>query len=145
MQALPLIITGLKEQGYSFLPLSRLLAGQTVAAPRGTSSKPVRVTYQGELMPLEPTALLIEGTTYVPCREFLQYFGWLVRWDEQQQLAVCQLADAQIVVEPANEPKMQGLAGRLVKGKLYVPLRALATELDLQLGWNAKTDTASLR
>lgn len=143
VQALPLIIAGLKERGYSFLPLSSLFAGQTVTLP--IVSKEVRVTYQGELVPIEPAAKLIEGATYVPCREFLQHFGWRVRWDEQQQIAVCQLADAQILVEPRSEPIMQGLAGRLVAGKLYVPLRALAAELGLKLGWNAQAETASLR
>lgn len=144
VEALPPIITGLKEQGYTFLPLSRLFAGQTVTAP-SVATKQVKVTYRGELLQLEPAAKLIDGVTYVPCREFLQRFGWLVRWDAQQQLAVCQLANAQILVQQGSGSAMHGLAGRLEGGKLYVPLRAIAGELGLKLGWNAAACTASLR
>lgn len=144
VKALPLIISGLLDQGYTFSPLSALFAGQEVLIPN-TGSKPVGIMLQGEVLPLQPSALLIEGTTFVPCREFLQHFGWLVRWNEQQQIAVCQSGAAQILVQPCVGTVLHGLTGRLENGKLYVPLRSLATELGLQVGWIAKTNTASLR
>lgn len=145
VQALPLIIFGLREKGYTFVPLSVLFADQPVTALTSPVSKQVRVTYQGKLIELEPAAKLIAGVTLVPCREFLQYFGWRVCWDAEQQIAVCQLAEAQILIQPASASALNGLMGRLEGGKLYVPLRALATELNFRLGWDAATYTAELR
>lgn len=144
VKALPDIITGLLDRGYTFVPLSTLFAGHQVAAPK-PSSTPVQVTLQGQLLALQPQAKLIDGVSYVPCREFLQSFGWLVRWNEQQQIAVCQSGNAQLMIKAHADGIIDGLGGRLEQGKLYVPLRALATELGLQVVWTTKTNSADLR
>ncbi len=145
VHALPQIISGLKERGYNFVPLSVLFADHLVVAPISPIDRHVHVTYQGELIELKPAAKLVDGVTMVPCREFFQHFGWRVCWDAKRQLAVCQLAEAQILVQAENNSIQTCLTGRLENGKLYVPLRALATELNFRLGWDAATYTANLR
>lgn len=144
VKALPAIISGLVERGYTFVPLSTLFAGQQLAAPK-PSSVTLRVTLKGEVLALQPQARLIDGTTYVPCREFLQHFGWSVRWNGQQQLAICQYGAAEVMITPRIDGVITGLSGRLEGGKLYAPLRALATELGLGVVWNAVTSTVDLR
>ena len=145
VHALPQIISGLKERGYNFVPLSVLFADHLVVAPISPIDRHVQVTYQGELIELKPAAKLVDGVTMVPCREFFQHFGWRVCWDAKRQLAVCQLAEVQILVQAENNSIQTCLTGRLENGKLYVPLRALATELNFRLGWDAATYTANLR
>lgn len=140
VQALPRIIEGLHQQGYTFVPLSRLFAQSRVA-----SNKSIEITYRGEIMALEPTARLINGVTHVPCREFLHHFGWWVRWDKQLQAALCQSANLQLVIGTQVEDSVDGLTGMLIDGKLYVPLRALAGEMGLQVGWDSQANRVILR
>lgn len=137
VKALPLILAGLQDRGYSFALLSDLFADRL--------PKPVQVKYQGELVPLQEPAKLISGTTFVPCRELLVHCGWQVHWNAAQKVAVCR-ADGEMFLVHLDDKQVPGmLQGRMVDGKLYVPIRALAAQMGLRLGWNAETKTASLR
>ncbi len=140
VKALPRIIEGLRNKGYTFVLLSQLFSQHGVV-----KQKPLEVYYQGEVLAMEPAARLVDGVTYVPCREFLRHFGWWVHWDSELQTAVCHSTTKQLMVKTQADDSSGGLMGLLLNGKLYVPLRAMAGELGLQVGWDSHNNRVTLR
>ena len=121
-----------------------LAAGSTVHAANA-----VDVHYNDWAMPI--SGQLIDGTTYVPLRQFFKHLGgsWVV-WDgETRSATVKGNASATFYLDSRSawyNDSAQTLTGQsfAVDGAMYVPLRGLAGVLNCDISYNGSLQRVTL-
>ncbi len=119
------------------------------AGSNAKAAKAVDVHYNDWDMPL--TGQLIDGTTYVPLRQFFSLLGgsW-VTWDDADRSATVKgNASATFYLNSQSawyNGSKQTLTGRsyAVNGTMYVPLRGLAGVLDCDISYSGALQRVTL-
>lgn len=81
---------------------------------------------------------LLSGKTYVPIREISEAIGAKLEWNNDEKAAYLALGNGKSlkVANKAAEIGPNSLAGRLVAGKTYVPLREISEAISAKIEWN---------
>jgi len=102
----------------------------------GAADQPVKVTVNNKPVNMNPTAIVRNGTTYVPLRQGTEALGGKVKWDAQTQSA--QISGCG---KPSTIRASQGI---MVNGSLLLPLRALGRALSCKVAWDAQAQTVRI-
>lgn len=119
-----------------------ILMTMPYAASAAEIGQPITVvTEDGTLL---PNSYLIEGTTYVPFRAFCDAFGigGRVEWREETRTATYTAEELEIEAE-IGQPYLtangrilfRNAENKLIDGRTYVPVRALAAAFDREVIW----------
>lgn len=128
------------------------LLAMPYAASAAEIGQPITVvTEEGVLL---PNSYLIEGTTYVPFRAFCDAFGigGQVGWQEETRTATYTAEDLEIEAQ-IGQPYLtangrilfRNAENKLIGGRTYVPVRALAAAFDREVTWRDGTEASDRR
>jgi hypothetical protein len=105
------------------------------AAAGADKPRPLTLVIDGETVTEPPTPRAIEGVTYVPLRLVSERLGISVEWQAKQRRAVLCRGDWCMVVAAGTGPDQ----GRLLDGRMFLPLRRVATSFGAKTEYDAKT------
>jgi Copper amine oxidase N-terminal domain len=91
----------------------------------------VPVFVDGQMITLNPSALMRAGRTYVPLRGGAAAIGGKVTWDGAKREAMVCVGDRCAVIKAAQ--------GINVDGHLLIPLRLMGEALGCGVQWNAQS------
>ncbi len=133
----------------SFAALSLPVSAAAYDFPQGASS--VNIELDGVPV-LRGQAAIINSVTYVPVRAFSELMGAdSIEWNAKTQTATIKKGTLNIYL--TNGALYVGANGRYfftvekilnINGRLFVPIRAIASVFSVDVGWNAQTRTAVL-
>mgnify|MGYP001256512369 CR=1 FL=1 len=112
----------------------------------------ITVILNGEEIGFEEPLQNREGRIFVPIRQFAEYFGGEVEWEESaKEAAITTVQGDQLVFTPGNpvmtfngrEYRMDA-APFLDEQRAYVPIRHAAQFMHIQVEWDPETQTAAL-
>ncbi len=112
----------------------------------------VEVLVNGEKLFSDTSAVLKDGTTYVPLRAFAERFSSAqVSWDAQSRSARVEAPGLQLTVREGREYMVANgryfyMKDSVLKrdGRILVPVRALSAAYGLEVQWLASSRTVSL-
>lgn len=110
------------------------------------------ITVDGEPRSLEVAPTLVNGTTFIPVRFFVDALGGQIAWDEDERRVTILRGDRMIDLWIGEKSAvMDGKrvtvpeAPRIMKERTMLPLRFIAEALGWQVGWDAKTQSVTLQ
>ena len=113
----------------------------------------VNVYVNGERLASEDTARLINGTTYVPLRAMCELFGADgISWDDGTKTATISARGIKIYITQGNTYIVangryfaSGEPVRNIGGRLYVPVRLIASAFAGEVEWNGASYTVRIK
>ena len=108
-----------------------VIAAAAAAAP--AKSPPVTLVIDGKAITESPAPRIIGGTTYAPLRLVARHLGITVDWHAKEKRAVLCRGEWCLVISTGSEPE----DGRIIGGRMFVPLRRLATSLGAKIEYDA--------
>ncbi|MGE5417751.1 MAG: stalk domain-containing protein [Acidobacteriota bacterium] len=119
-----------------------------------------KMIVDGLVSEIEPgkgtTPVLIKGQVMVPIKTIIEALGGTIYWDAKNNIMNISLANKSIRIW-GNNYEASGIypiyrnSGKLpipfqtIKGRTYVPISFIATNLGLKMEWNPKTKTATIK
>lgn len=109
------------------------------------------LTVNGEQMKLDQAPILVNGTTMIPVRFFVDAMGGLIQWDAKSQRATIirdhhliemWIKDEEVIVDGKRVVSLE--APRLMKGRTMLPLRLISEALGWKVGWDQTTKSITL-
>jgi lysophospholipase L1-like esterase len=124
------------QQGYD--RMARLFAEQMFGEYKQPAFvDPVGVIVKGRELETMYKPHVIEGTTYLPVREYAEALGFEVVWEEEKQTAHV-IRDGKALPFVLGE---DGVHLMYDQSKLYVPIRKLVEGLGLEIVWREASKT----
>lgn len=100
---------------------------------------------------LDAAPFIKDGRTLLPIRALIETLGGTVQWNAQTKTATVALGSRTMALTVGStkalvngSPVTLDVAPMIVKGRTFLPLRAVAENLGLDLAWEAATQTISL-
>ena len=100
---------------------------------------------------LDAAPFIKDGRTLLPIRALIETLGGTVQWNAQTKTATVALGSRTVALTVGStkalvngSPVTLDVAPMIVKGRTFLPLRAVAENLGLDLAWDAGTQTISL-
>ena len=133
-----------------------LEAGETVLETEDALELPhedaVWINYNGQLLELETFAIAINGTTYVPVRDFFEILGCTVEWStEDQAVTVTRGTELEAVFAPNSRLARANLRCWymdqpciLLDGSAMIPVRAAAKIFNAEVVWDGENQAVHL-
>ena len=133
-----------------------LEAGETVLETEDALELPhedaVWINYNGQLLELETFAIAINGTTYVPVRDFFEALGCTVEWStEDQAVTVTRGTELEAVFAPNSRLARANLRCWymdqpciLLDGSAMIPVRAAAKIFNAEVVWDGENQAVHL-
>ena len=109
----------------------------------------VRVFFNSQLMELQPSARLHEGTTFVPVRAFFEAMGCTVTWDPSVKKVFITRGE-ELTMELQPDSRLARANGRCwymakpcinLNGSTMIPVRDAAKVFSGSVAWNGTTKT----
>ena len=112
----------------------------------------VWINYNGQLLELETFAIAINGTTYVPVRDFFEALGCTVEWStEDQAVTVTRGTELEAVFAPNSRLARANLRCWymdqpciLLDGSAMIPVRAAAKIFNAEVVWDGENQAVHL-
>ena len=121
------------------------------AAPVFEEGMNVTVVLDGKVLEFDQKPLVEAGRTLVPVRKIFETLGAVVDYDEATETVISRKDDVIIVMQINNDvmfvnstPVQLDVPAREVNGRTLVPLRAISDAMDVEVGWDGDTQTATL-
>ena len=99
---------------------------------------------------LDAAPFIKDGRTLLPIRALIETLGGTVQWNAQTKTATVALGSRTMVLTVGStkalvngSPVTLDVAPMIVKGRTFLPLRAVAENLGLDLAWDAASQTIS--
>jgi len=108
-----------------------LLAGGGAAA--ASKSPSVGLIIDGKAITDRPAPRIIGSTTYAPLRVVAEHLGITVDWHAKEKRAVLCRGEWCLAISAGSEPD----DGRIIDGRMFVPVRRLATALGAKVDYDA--------
>jgi hypothetical protein len=108
-------------------------------------------TVNGVQQKLEQAPTLVNGTTMIPVRFFVDAMGGEIQWDATSQrvtimrdhhLIEMWIKDSEVIIDGKRYTSDE--APRLMKGRTMLPLRLISEALGWTVGWDAATKSITL-
>jgi len=121
------------------------------ASTMSPPDRPISIILDGQPITFDVPPVQVNGRLLVPVRALGEALGAKVDWDEATQTAV--LSRGETVIRLTLGQAWADVSGRIIPldappeqrgGRVLVPLRFIAEALDLNVGWDEATRTASL-
>lgn len=111
----------------------------------------IHVCVNGQFLKTEVPVQVEKGTSLVPMSAFLNKIQAKINWDKNSSTASANLANKTIQIQVNNTyAKVNGkkvkmdVPARLIKGRVFIPLRFVSEQLDTQVIWNPDTRVIKL-
>lgn len=133
-------------------PVLRPVAGHTMVLTIGSKT----MTVDGARVALDAPAALLEDRTLVPLRAVVEHLGGSIAWNVTTRQVTLKARGTTIILtigrnsalvngKPlAIDPKNSKVVPLISSGCTMLPLRFVAENLGLKVGWNAKTKAVTL-
>ncbi|MGN1116611.1 MAG: copper amine oxidase N-terminal domain-containing protein, partial [Candidatus Ornithomonoglobus sp.] len=135
-----------------------LTAGMIMCAgmPSALSQNPVTVVVNGEKLNADQGAEIYDGRTFLPLRAVSETVGAAVEWYESEHAAMVSkgnvslliyIGDEQFYAKTGNgnwEEIALDAPARIVNDRTMVPIRAIAEQLGLDVGWDSASYTVTI-
>jgi len=114
------------------------------------------MTVDGARVTLDAPAALLEDRTLVPLRALVEHLGGTISWNAKTRQVILKTRGATMILTIgkstalvngkllAIDPKNSKVVPILSSGRTMLPLRFVAENLGLQVGWDAKTRTITV-
>ncbi|NLX02280.1 MAG: hypothetical protein GXY40_07095 [Syntrophomonadaceae bacterium] len=115
------------------------------------SSKSIKVTLDGQQLSFDEPPGMFNNRVMIPLRAVSEQLGFQVSWDNNRKQATVQgngtsmtilLDQQQFIVN--GQTRNPEVAGKLINGRVLVPVRYIGENLGLRVSWDAATNTAIL-
>ena len=127
------------------LAASMLIAGPAYAADD------IAVTVNGNPLTFDVAPQIVDGRTMVPMRAIFEEFGMVVDWDGSDRTIFARNGETSIRMQIDNKMSTKNgmqvendVAPMVLNGRTMVPLRFIATALDMNPNWNRETRTVEI-
>lgn len=107
-----------------------ILAAASAALP---DRPPLSLVIDGKQVAEPPPPRIISDTTYVPLRLVSERLGITVEWRAKQKRAVLCRGEWCLMIDAGSDPDN----GRIIDGRMFVPLRRIATALGAKTDYDA--------
>lgn len=95
--------------------------------------------------------VLTDGRVLLPFREIFRMFGMRVTWVSETETAIAKNDNSEIKItvdnEKAyvnNEEKTLDVPAKIIKDRVYVPVRFIAENLNCRVSWDNRTQTVNI-
>jgi len=136
----------------TYAPLPHPVSGQTIVLTIGSKT----MTVDSARVVLDAPATLLEDRTLVPLRPLVEHLGGTISWNAKTRQVTLKARGTTIVLtigksiafvndKPlAIDPKNSKVVPLISSGRTLLPLRFVAENLGLQVGWDAKARTITV-
>lgn len=109
------------------------------------------LTVNGQQMKLDQAPTLVNGTTMIPVRFFVDAMGGQLAWDAKKQrvtvirdnhLVEMWINDAEVIVDGQRVTSLE--PPKIMKGRTMLPLRLISEALGWKVGWDQSTKSITL-
>jgi len=133
-------------------PVLRPVSGHALVLIIGSKT----MTVDGARVALDAPAALVEDRTLVPLRAVVEHLGGSIAWNARTRQVTLKARGTTVLLtigkatalvngkSLAIDPKNSKVFPMLSSGRTMLPLRFVAENLGLQVGWNAKTKAVTL-
>ena len=111
--------------------------------------KTINFNFDGTDVPLDNKCILIGSSTMIPMREIFTHLGMSIEWDDNTMTATAKSSEATVAVTAdSNVMTVNGIAVTMpakaitVNSRMYIPLRALAESMGMEVDYSEKLSTA---
>ncbi|MGN0181619.1 MAG: copper amine oxidase N-terminal domain-containing protein, partial [Candidatus Ornithomonoglobus sp.] len=124
--------------------------------PAALAAQPVTVVVNGEKLNTDQGAEILDGRTFLPLRAVSETVGAEVEWSEAENAAIVSKGNVSLMIYIGDDRFYARAGGgnweeialdapaRIVNDRTMVPIRAIAEQLGLEVGWDAASYTVTI-
>lgn len=130
-----------------------VLTNQPTEISHAADASPT-ILINGQVLKSDKSAIIIDGTTYVPLRAIAENFKAEVKWNKDAVRDVVIVKDGNIIELSSKNADYTALINnqiryietnpKLIDGTTMIPLRVMGELLSLKVSWDGKTRTVKL-